>query len=271
MDKAKCANCGKEYTPHPAYRNKTQACDGPNGYCAGVIDGREDARTELLAGEPDALGLMHDRVHKDVGRSRVARTAERPTTKEEVVADPQDELRTLGEACAADEMHDGAPTVGPQAGAPAGCTCMPADEPGVLCDICLCLLVDELRARVAAAESELAEMKGWAKEEESLADRLHREVNELRARAEKAEALAFQWEADEQVTRGLLEARVAELEAALVEARRVEAWEIALMLGYEPSLSADTDTIRKDLSKHVRWMEDRAAKRATDKNKDKPK
>jgi len=37
-----CANCGATYTPHHAYRNKTQACDGPNGYCAGVIDGRDE-------------------------------------------------------------------------------------------------------------------------------------------------------------------------------------------------------------------------------------
>lgn len=42
-----CRNCGAEYTPHPAYRNRTQACDGPNGYCAGVIDGREESADRI--------------------------------------------------------------------------------------------------------------------------------------------------------------------------------------------------------------------------------
>ena len=52
MSDATCENCGKKYTPHHAYRNKTQACDGPNGYCAGVIDGREDLLELILRCRP---------------------------------------------------------------------------------------------------------------------------------------------------------------------------------------------------------------------------
>ena len=67
MSEATCENCGKKYTPHKAYRNKTQACDGPNGYCAGVIDGREDIRAELseMKGWAKAEESLADDLHAE--------------------------------------------------------------------------------------------------------------------------------------------------------------------------------------------------------------